>query len=262
MPKSNLKLITINPDNINQYEWTSCFINQKEPCVKDHTQWLVQQFKKGLVIKLLVKQDESRPVAFIEYLPSKNALRAIEAKNYFVIQCIWVHGKKNKGQGLASKLIQDCLNHAKLDKKDGVAVIASKSSFMAKKDIFIKNGFKEIESVEPSFSLLVKTLSKSSKLPKIKKYQEQLTKYQGWHILYSKQCPWVLRYIKDYKKIAEQYELDLKVTELKTAQEVQNAPSLYAVFNLVHDGQLLADHYISATRFENILKSRHTNTSN
>jgi len=48
--------------------------------------------------------------------------------------------------------------------------------------------------------------------------------------------------------------LELHVTELKTAEEAQNAPSLYATFNLVYNGTLLADHYISNTRFKNILK--------
>ena len=47
--------------------------------------------------------------------------------------------------------------------------------------------------------------------------------------------------------------LELKVTELENAEQAQNAPSIYATFNLVSDGKLLADHYISSTRFLNVI---------
>ena len=49
-------------------------------------------------------------------------------------------------------------------------------------------------------------------------------------------------------------ELKLKVTELKSAAEAQNAPSYYGVFNLLWNGRLLADHYVSRGRFKNILQ--------
>ena len=47
--------------------------------------------------------------------------------------------------------------------------------------------------------------------------------------------------------------MELKLTELKSAKEAQNAPSIYASFNLIYNGKLLADHYISNRRFENII---------
>lgn len=53
---------------------------------------------------------------------------------------------------------------------------------------------------------------------------------------------------------AMDYDIDLKITKLETAQEAKNAPSGYGVFSLLHDGKLLEDHYLSATRFRNILK--------
>ncbi|MFH1946061.1 MAG: hypothetical protein ABIJ35_02505 [Acidobacteriota bacterium] len=35
--------------------------------------------------------------------------------------------------------------------------------------------------------------------------------------------------------------------------DAQKGPSLYGVFNLIYDGILLADRYISTTRFQNII---------
>jgi hypothetical protein len=69
--------------------------------------------------------------------------------------------------------------------------------------------------------------------------------------VYSLQCPWVARFIDEMKKRFT--ELDIKITELKTADEAQNAPSVYASFNLIYNGKLLSDHYISKRRFENII---------
>lgn len=44
------------------------------------------------------------------------------------------------------------------------------------------------------------------------------------------------------------------IRELKSAEEAKSAPSGFGVFSLVHNGELLEDHYISKTRFENIIR--------
>jgi hypothetical protein len=99
----------------------------------------------------------------------------------------------------------------------------------------------------------VKPLKKGP-LPQFKDWEQQLHNYKGLHVIYANQCPWVARSIKDLTEIAAKHGLELQVTELKTAQDAQNAPSLYAVFNLVYNGKLLVDHYVSNTRFQNIIK--------
>ena len=85
-------------------------------------------------------------------------------------------------------------------------------------------------------------------------WKTELSRYKGLHIVYSNQCPWVGRFVKDIRNKKEYRHLNLEFTELKTAKEAQKAPSPYATFNLIHNGKLLADHYISETRFKNILK--------
>jgi len=44
------------------------------------------------------------------------------------------------------------------------------------------------------------------------------------------------------------------MTELENAKQAQNAPSIYTTFNLVYNGKLLVDHYISNKRFLNIIE--------
>jgi len=48
----------------------------------------------------------------------------------------------------------------------------------------------------------------------------------------------------------------LNVIKLETPEEARNAPSGFGTFSLVYNGQLLEDHYLSKTRFENILKQQ------
>jgi exonuclease I len=84
-------------------------------------------------------------------------------------------------------------------------------------------------------------------------WEKQVSTYKGLNIVYANQCPWVARSIEVLAETAKKKGLKLKVTELKTAQQAQNSPSVYAVFNLVYNSKLLADHYISNTRFLNII---------
>ncbi len=62
------------------------------------------------------------------------------------------------------------------------------------------------------------------------------------------------RFISEIDDIIKKNDVKIKITEIKTAKDAQNAPSIYTSFNLIYNGKLLADHYISARRFENIIK--------
>ncbi|HTY63842.1 MAG TPA: hypothetical protein VMG30_16460, partial [Acidobacteriota bacterium] len=56
------------------------------------------------------------------------------------------------------------------------------------------------------------------------------------------------------KQVAGKYGVDLNVWVLAIPEEAQKAPSGFGVYSLIRDGRLLEDHYLSATRFESILK--------
>lgn len=73
-------------------------------------------------------------------------------------------------------------------------------------------------------------------------------------MIYSNQCPWVARFVEEVKPILKEKGLNPAIIELKSAKEAQKAPSLYSAFNLIYNGKLLADRYISTTRFKNIIE--------
>ena len=100
--------------------------------------------------------------------------------------------------------------------------------------------------------MLVKQLRKAAE-PKLKDCDSQLRSYEGLKIVYSNQCPWVTRFMSELGEIIEKKGLKINVVELKTPEQAQAALSIYAVFNLVNNGKLLVDHYISNTRFLNIV---------
>lgn len=248
---SNINIIDVTPDNIFRFAPT-CFLNPENKGYQTKLKWLRKRFSEGLKIKLLHFGKEKKCQGFIEYVPGEYAWRAIDAKGYMFIHCIWVSPNKNKRKGHGSLIVKECIKDARKQGKYGVAVVTSEGSFMAGNDLFLKNGFRSVSKMKPSFHLMVKQFKKGP-LPKFTDWEKQLSKYKGLNIVYSNQCPWVARSIEDLKDISEKKGLKLKIIELKTAKQAQEAPSIYAVFNLINNGELLADHYISNRRFQNII---------
>ncbi|MBU1625920.1 GNAT family N-acetyltransferase [bacterium] len=255
----NIKIISLNEENLSIYvKGVSCLINPREEGVQKKIKWLKERFPEGLRVKLLYNEENKKVVGFIEYTAGEYAWRAIEASNHIFIHCIWIHAKKDQMNGLGSILIAESVRDAREEKKDGVVAISSEGAFMTGKNLFLRNGFISIAEAKPSFNLMVKSLKKAS-LPKFKDYELQLKKYKGLHIVYSNQCPWVARSIDTLRMTATKEGLNIQINEIKNAREAQDAPSIYAVFNLINNGKILADHYISQRRFQNIINKERKN---
>ena len=249
--ESKRKIISVNSDNISEYQ-PLCFLNPKNEGYLRKHKWLKERFPQGLIIKLLYLENEKKCNGFIEYIPGEYAWRAVDAKGYMFIHCIWISPNKHKEKGYGSLPVKECLKDAQKEGKYGVAVVTSEGPFMASKALFLKNGFTSIAKAKPSYELMIKTI-KSGPLPKFRDWEKQLSQYQGLNIIYTNQCPWVARSIKELSEIAKKKGLKLKIVELKNARQVQDAPSIYTAFNLIHNGKLLVDHYISSRRFLNII---------
>lgn len=247
---SKMNIIEVTTDNIKEHPQAICFINPKHEFYHKKIDWLKEQFANGLRIKLLYLEGEKRPIGFIEYVPGEHCWRAVNAKGYLFIHCVWTNGKKYQHKGLGSLLIKE----VEKDARDmlGVVVITSDKSFMTTKEIFSKNGYRIIS--ESGKDQLMAKQFRNGPLPSINNWQDELKKFKGLTIVYSKQCPWVARFIEEVKPIFKDKKLEPTIIELTTAAQAQKAPSLYGVFNLIYDGRLLADRYISTTRFLNISK--------
>ena len=248
--KEKIRIIDITKDILTDHTDIICYINPKHEHYHHKIDWLKKRFKEGLKIKLLYLEGVKKPVGFIEYVPGEYCWRPVEAKGYMFIHCLWTNGKKYQHQGLGTLLIEDVEKDA--TDMAGVAIVTSDKSFMATREIFLKNGYKIVS--ESGKEQLIAKQFKEGSFPSINNWESELEKSQGLTIIYSKQCPWVARFIEEVKPILQKEGLTPEIIELRSADEAQKAPSLYGIFNLIYDGKILADRYISTTRFINIVK--------
>ena len=77
---------------------------------------------------------------------------------------------------------------------------------------------------------------------------------RGLTIIRSGQCPHIAKFATEIAATAEkEYQIRPKIVDLQSWSDAQNAPAPYAVFGLVSNGRLLADHQISRARFRNLM---------
>jgi len=247
-----MKLVEITPKNAEK-ETFFCIKDTKRQGFKDKVKWFEKRQKEGLRIKIL-KSDEDRMIGFIEYVPAKYAWRPIDADNYMFIHCTYIYSKNDRNKGYGLMLIEDAEKAAKESGMDGVCVMTSKGGWLANKSIFEKNGYVQIE-VKDRYELLSKTWNDQAVKPKFHDWTSQQKKYKGWHLIYADQCPWNESSVAALINVAMDYEIDLNVSKIDSVSKAKKAPSGFGVFNLLYDGKLLEDHYLSATRFRNILKN-------
>lgn len=252
MQKMNATTIKdVTPQNVKE-ETLFCVKDITKPGFESKRKWFVKRYEEGLRMKIL-KDDLDKMMGFIEYLPANNAWRPIHADSFMFIHCIAVYSKKDRNQGYGSILLNEVEKDAKSSGLAGVCVMTSKGSWLADKGIFENNGF-EVLDKKDRFELLSKKWDTAAADPKFMNWTAQQSQYKGWHLLYANQCPWHKKSVEALMHVAMDFDIELQVKELTTVQEAKTAPSGFGVFNLLHDGKLLEDHYLSATRFRNILK--------
>lgn len=250
---SDFSIATVDAANVEELGFF-CVKNKKHVGYRAKLDWLQERFAEGMRIKLLLTKDGKR-AGFLEYIPGESTWRAVHALDYLVIHCIWVQSNKFPDSGMASTLLQDCVQDAEASGKRGVAVVTSDGSWMASKDVFLKNGFEQIDEAPPHFQLLVKQTETEPQASFPDNWDERLSQFKDLRLLYTNQCPFIGKAIAELPPVAEQHGIHLQLTEMtKAAEAREKMPSPYGVFSLGYEGRLLADHPISATRFRNILQ--------
>ncbi|MFC1683403.1 GNAT family N-acetyltransferase [Candidatus Zixiibacteriota bacterium] len=254
IPDGNSTIIDATPETIGNYGICG-YKNPKQPGYQQKLEWLRERFQEGMRIKVLYTEKDGA-IGSIEYLPGRYAWRALQAPGYMVIHCLFILKKAYKGKGYGSLMIKACETDAREQRMYGVAAVASKSTWMAKKEIFLKNGYRLIEEAPPHYQLLVKRFDDDAPLPAFSgNWTEKLARYsKGLTILHSDQCPYVTKAIDEIPPVVrEQYGIEPTIVELPDCRMAQDSPNPYGVFSIIWNGQLVADHPISKTRFQNIM---------
>jgi len=218
--------------------------------------WLQTNAQFGLRAKTLLAPD-GEPAGYIEYLPGEFAWRGVDAAGYLFIHCLWIYSRRHQRKGWGRLLVEACLNDAKKEGKSGVAVLVRDGPWLADRRLFLASGFAPVDSAPPDYQLLARKFRSGAPNPAFKgDWDRKLKQYsQGLTIIRSGQCPHIAKFAADIAEAARtEYRIEPDVIDLQSASDAQNAPTPYAVFSVIYNGQLLADHQISRTRFRNIMK--------
>lgn len=217
--------------------------------------WLQANCNFGLRARASLTPD-GRQVGYIEYLPGEFAWRGVDAAGYMFVHCVWVHSRQHHGKGMGRAMIEDCIEEARKASMNGVAVMVRDGPWMADRRLFLSNGFELADTAPPDYELLVYKIQRGASNPVFRKSWDQAPyEYRsGLTIVRSSQCPHIDKFATDIEVMAErEFGLRTNMVELQSCLEAQNAPTPYAVFALLYDGRVIADHQISATRFRNIM---------
>ncbi|MCO6479610.1 MAG: GNAT family N-acetyltransferase [Phaeodactylibacter sp.] len=245
-----LKIISVTPENLDACG-LFCVKSKKNPGYAAKRAWFLQEYPKGLRLKIL-QDGAGRQLGFIEYTPAEQAWRPVEAPNHLFIHCMYIYKREDKGRGNGSLLIEDCIADARRQGKAGVAVITSNGPWIAAKDVFLKNGFVQVDQ-RGGFELLRFPLKKGPD-PQLPDWEAEQERYPGWQLLFANQCPWHQKCAEELLGYAMERDIPLEVTEVSSSAAARKGPSAFGAFALVKDKELLEYHYISKTRFKNIIK--------
>ena len=250
-----IEIIDTNADNILEYGVCG-YKNIKREGYPEKIEWLKDRFPEGMKIKTLYSGEDGNQ-GMIEYIPGEYCWRPIEAIGYMFIHCIFVGFKRAyKGKGYGSLLMDECLRDAGKGNMHGVAAVTRKGSFMAGKELFVKNGFEVVGKASPDFELLVKKFNKKAPSPKFKgEWGKRLSQYnKGLTIIRADQCPYSVKNVREISETADKiYGIKPNIIELKNCQEAQNSPCPFGTFCIVYNGKVVAETPISNTRFKNIM---------
>ena len=246
-----MKIVTLDNSSVDSYD--HCLMkNRKLPGYIAKTEWIKSQLKKGLVTKRMLS-DDGRAVGFIEYTPIENAWRAVSGKNYLFIHCIFTYPKAFQGKQVGADLVKECIKEAKKSKKEGVAVVTSKGSFIADQRLFEKLGFEEVEELH-KHQLMILRFKPKSPAPKFKDIDSKLKKVKGLNLFYTDQCPALAKPVAEIIEACKRQKIKLKLHYFRTPKEAQSAPFVSGTFAVVFDGKIYSERVISKTRFLNIAK--------
>jgi hypothetical protein len=252
---TDIEIIDLTPENIADFGVCGYKDVEKHLELRRKIDWFKEYYPKALRIKAILSKTGGYQ-GMLEYIPGKYAHRPVDAVGYMFIHCIFVGFRSEfKGKGYASSLLDSCIQEAKSLNMCGVAVVTRKGSFMADKDIFLKKGFKSVDTAKPDFELLVLKFDKNASDPGFKAFK--LDKYDnGLTIIRSPQCPYSVKNVDAILKTAKKLKIKANLIDLKDSESAQQTPCAFGTFCIIHNNEVISHHPISNGRFENIMAKR------
>lgn len=235
-----MNYIKLNKSNIDN-EHICCAISDKK-CVESYAlkkQWLKNEFDNGYVF---LRLDE-RAKVFIEYGPAEKAWVPVTAPNYMMIGCFWVSGKY-KGKGHGKALLQQVIDDAKKQGKDGLVTVVGtkKFHFMSDTKWLLKQGFQMCENIPSGFSLISLDFNQVKNKPVFNDSVKsgECPDKKGYVVYYSNRCPYSEYHVKEsLAETTKKRDLQLKTIKLESMKQAQSAPTPSTIFSLFYNGKFV-----------------------
>lgn len=252
METENLEVLTLNEENIAD-EHICCGFTDKK--IAEGYRLKRELIKSRLSEGFKFKKFNIRGKVFIEYVPAENAWSPIDAPGYMFIHCFWVSGRY-KGHGFGTKLLDECINDAERNDKNGIVVVTSRKAmpFLTDKGFFIKKGFEGCDTAPRYFELLVKKL-KEAPLPKFRDEAKKaaVENKNGLTFIYSDLCPFTDYWVDKMIEFANDLGIPSEKIKITTKEETQNMPSASALFSVFYNGEFLTHKIVAHKEFSKLL---------
>ena len=243
--------IRIDDNNIDTQHICCAIGNDKRNKLRAESKkdWLKERFSDGLVFIRL----NDRGKFFIEYMPVEKAWKPVSGKNYLLINCLWVSGKY-KEKGIAKDLLDECIEDAKYQNKDGIAVVTSNKvmPFLTDRKFFLHHGFEVVDEASPYFELLALKLKSDAKDPEFTENAKkaECENKKGFTFIYSNQCPFMEEYIQLLSKILENKDIPYEAIKLQSSEESKNTGSPFGTLGIYYNGEFQTHILMSENKFE------------
>ncbi|HKZ94683.1 MAG TPA: GNAT family N-acetyltransferase [Candidatus Bathyarchaeia archaeon] len=238
-----MNIVTVNEENVSEKGFFCYMSKKKTPGYQRKLRWLKERFDEGMQIKMLDLAQGGR--GFVEYIPGGFAWRAVSAKGYMFIHCIWIAGK-SRGKGYGSLFLNECIKDARKSGMKGVAMITSEKNWLVEKKFLMKHGFESVAQYPP-FELMVKKFTEAPPPSFTGDFEQKLKNCgSGLTIIRSDQCPYIDAAVNAALEAAKELGIKTQTIELKNSEDVRKiSPSPYGVFQIVYNRKLLTYHSLA-----------------
>ncbi|RIW37402.1 GNAT family N-acetyltransferase [Bacillus salacetis] len=237
-----IEMVELNNESL---EERGCYCLRSKPKSAGYlnkNEWLSERFQEGM--KYIKITENYKQAGFIEYTPIEFSSRVVYGENYSVIHCLWV---SIPGQGYATKLIQKCIQDAREQHKDGVIVITNpETSWTPSKEIFMKNGFLEVDQAPYGFQLFVHKFGNSADPYFPTDWEERLETFTELTILRTWQCPFIEAATDNIMEGAGKLGIKPEVINMNNREELLRlSPTPYGVYGVVYKRKLVSFHRLT-----------------
>jgi len=256
----DLEILDVNASNVDEIGLSCAVSKSGDAGYGEKIAWAKERFGEGLRIKVIARDERGGRGSrgFIEYMPGKLAWRAIDAPGYMVIHCVWVRGGA-KGKGAGKALLEACIRDAREARMHGVAAVTARGKVgFVDTDFFLHHGFHVVQTAPSGIDLVALKFDLACADPHfaidLKKKAKALG--DGLTVVSTPQCPYTYQCAEHILSLAHANKIPALSLRLNTLAQVrQTAPSPYASFDIVHNGEVISHlfHSMSAGQLRKLV---------